>query len=85
MRRTRGLHPRKGRVVWELTVPEARMLADHLERLVQLEGERDLAGHITHAAADLRFFAGAAQEMRSGNGFGDGLGLNDPEVLGVVR
>jgi len=57
MNRTDGMTASRGKVVWRLTPSDAKQLAGNLERLVELDGERNIASCLTLAAHDLRTLA----------------------------
>lgn len=67
MATTEGLRAVPGLVVYMMTPAEATDLARHIRRLTDLEGERDIAGCLSHLADDLIFTAGAAVERRNLN------------------
>lgn len=68
MAETRGMSASAGVVTWEMTVPEATHLANHLDRLAEIEPERNMGGHLTHIAGDLQRKANEAAQRRAFRG-----------------
>ena len=64
MATTEGLRAVPGAVIYTMTPAEAIDLARHIRRLAELEGERDIAGCLSHLADDLAMTATVATERR---------------------
>lgn len=62
---TEGLRAMPGAVIYTMTPAEAIDLARHIRRLTELEGERDIAGCLSHLADDLALAATIATERRA--------------------
>lgn len=65
MASTEGLRAVPGAVIYTMTPAEAIDLARHIRRLAELEGERDIAGCLSHLADDLAMTATDAMQRRT--------------------
>lgn len=68
MAATEGLRAVPGAVIYTMTPAEAIDLARHIRRLTELEGERDIAGCLSHLADDLAMKANEAAQWRAAGG-----------------